>query len=722
MAALLLVAGLRSGEPAIAELAPAAEPTWGVTGLQASGSNDFEAEVWDFEQIGNVIYVAGKFTDAVSGPGGTSVARAGLASFNAGNGQLITTFEPDVRGGSVYALAASPDGSRLFVGGEFSSVAGAANTAGLAAVDPATGQLDETWRAGLERPWTTAAPVVRSLEVSGAHLYLAGNFSHIRSGPSFMQVTRAGRVSLAEGRPDADFRPSVSGGGVWDIALSPAGDRLYLAGFFTSVNANAEQGDRFAAVSTTDGQLIDGLAPFEANLDATGRQYAVAAVGDKVYVGGEEHMLYVLNASNLSRHKVYFTGSPSFVNSWPLSGGGDYQTLEVVGDRVYAGCHCWSYHLDPSTGPALFPTTNPPVGDWTPARSVVAYDAATGDLLPDVTFDLSGASGAWAILSDAAGCLWVGGGLTQSGGSWMSGFGKWCEEGQATDTTRPSEPKGLTLDHQTPDSIAIRWTGSSDNVGVERYDIFRSTTGDLGSRIGASTSPEFVDNGVADGFTYTYAVKAVDAAGNTSWRSNFLTAFPEQAVDTERPAPPKGLRITAEASDQVSISWSASTDNIGVVGYQIFRSPDGSVGPLLTTTTGTSYTDVVAVQQYTYVIKAVDAAGNVSWRSNVITTGSDTTDSERPSTPTGLTVELVNGQPVLSWNTSTDNIAVVGYTVYRSTDGTLGDAITSNEADVGTTFVDSGAAPNTIATFAVKAFDEAGNVSWRSNLFTIALP
>lgn len=710
------------GSPAEAELTPGEIQTWGVSGLQPSASNNFQSQVSDFEQIGDVVYVAGKFTEAVSGSGGRTVTRVGVAGFSVDDGELVEAFDPDVRGGPVYGLASSPDQSRLFITGEFTSVDGATDTAGLAALDPTTGRLDPTWRAGLERPWTDDPPVGRDVEVSGGQLYVGGNFSHIRSSASVVQVNRLGRVALDSGQPDTTFRPTVSGGGIWDLDVNPSGDRLYLAGYFTSVNGDTELGSRFAALQTSDGSLVEGLGQFEPSLETTGRQYAVLATDDLVFVAGEEHTLQVLDASTNEVVQTYFTGSPSFISPHPLQGGGDYQALEQVGDRVYAGCHCWNYHLSPSVGGQRVSALTLPDGDWTPIRAVTAYDSVTGEHLPDVSFDVSGTSGAWALLGDDEGCLWVGGGLSQSAGSWISGFGRWCDEGRVVDSERPSPPKDLVLDASTPAGVSLRWTASSDNVGVTGYQIHRTDDDSAGPVVGTSMSPNFIDATAIAGIEYRYVVKALDAAGNSSWRSNTLDVVAGASDDTERPSPPRGLEITNAGGGRVAISWRASTDNVGVVSYTIHRSTTGDLGPALATTAGTSFADgsVDDATAYTYAIKAIDEAGNESWRSNLVTSERDgrLVDGERPTPPSGLRVEVVVGGMQLLWTESTDNVGVVDYRVHRSKNDELGDVLGTGTSG----FIDTTAEPGVAYTYAIKAVDAAGNVSWRSNLAAAIAP
>src|SRR6266540_1464460 len=91
--------------------------------------------------------------------------------------------------------------------------------------------------------------------------------------------------------------------------------------------------------------------------------------------------------------------------------------------------------------------------------------------------------------------------------------------------------------------------------------------------------------------------------------------------DTTPPSAPSNLQSTGKTATSVSLSWTASTDNVGVTGYDVYRGST-KVG----TPTGTSYTDggLSANTSYTYTVKARDAAGNVSAASNAVTVTTDT--------------------------------------------------------------------------------------------------
>src|SRR5262245_21976276 len=114
------------------------------------------------------------------------------------------------------------------------------------------------------------------------------------------------------------------------------------------------------------------------------------------------------------------------------------------------------------------------------------------------------------------------------------------------DTTPPSPPSNLTATAGAG-QISLAWGASSDNVGVARYDVHRSTTPGFtpgaGNRIAQPTGTSYTDTGLAAG-TYYYKVIAEDAAGNLSAPSN-------EANATVSSAPPLGL-VAAYSFDQGS--------------------------------------------------------------------------------------------------------------------------------------------------------------------------
>jgi len=267
----------------------------------------------------------------------------------------------------------------------------------------------------------------------------------------------------------------------------------------------------------------------------------------------------------------------------------------------------------------------------------------------------------------------------------------------AADTEAPTAPTGLASPSQTTTGIALSWTASTDNVGVTGYDIYRN-----GTLAGSSTTTAFSDSGLTADTLYTYTVKAKDAAGNVSAASAALGVRTRTAADTEAPTAPTALASPSQTTTSIALSWTASTDNVGVTGYDIYRN-----GTLAGNSSTTAFSDsgLTADTLYTYTVKAKDAAGNVSAASAALGVRTKAAaDTEAPTAPTALASPSQTTTSIaLSWTASTDNVGVTGYDIYRN--GTLvGSAAT-------TSFSDSGLTANTLYTYTVKAKDAAGNVS-----------
>ncbi|SIQ95229.1 Endo-1,4-beta-D-glucanase Y [Paenibacillus macquariensis] len=195
------------------------------------------------------------------------------------------------------------------------------------------------------------------------------------------------------------------------------------------------------------------------------------------------------------------------------------------------------------------------------------------------------------------------------------------------DTQAPTTPTNLTTTVVSSNQINLNWTASTDNVGVVGYQVFRGST-----QVGTPTGTTFNDTGLTASTAYSYKVKAVDAAGNLSANSNTATATTTATTptpDTQAPTAPSNLTTTVISSNQINLNWTASTDNVGVVGYQVFRGST-QVG----TPTGTTFNDtgLTPSTAYSYKVKAIDAAGNLSANSNTATA----TTSSTPTTGTNL--------------------------------------------------------------------------------------
>ena len=278
------------------------------------------------------------------------------------------------------------------------------------------------------------------------------------------------------------------------------------------------------------------------------------------------------------------------------------------------------------------------------------------------------------------------------------------------DAEAPTAPSGLTATAKTATSITLGWTASTDNVGVKAYDVYLGTT-----RVGTSATTSYTVTGLTGGTSYAFTVRARDAAGNASPPSAPVTAStqssgpdpgPSPGVDSQAPSAPTGLAATAWTATSVTLGWSASTDNVGVAGYDIYRG-DQLVTSVPSTSTSYTVTGLTASTTYAFTVKARDAAGNrsapttISAATQAEVVGPDT---QAPTAPGALTVTAKTATTVaLSWSPSTDDSGTVAYDV--SVGSTVASSTSATSATV------TGLTAGTSYTLSVRARDGAGNLS-----------
>lgn len=192
------------------------------------------------------------------------------------------------------------------------------------------------------------------------------------------------------------------------------------------------------------------------------------------------------------------------------------------------------------------------------------------------------------------------------------------------DTEVPSVPGTLTATASGQTTIDLAWGAATDNVAVSGYQIYQSST--LIDVIDAALLTYQVTS-LTPGTNYSFFIKAEDQAGNIGAASNSANATTSAATDTTAPSAPTGLTATAVSPTAIDLAWTAATDNVGVTGYQIIR--NSVLVSVIGNVTSHQDTGLTASTTYTYQVKAVDAADNVSAASN---TDSDTTPAATTST------------------------------------------------------------------------------------------
>ena len=157
-------------------------------------------------------------------------------------------------------------------------------------------------------------------------------------------------------------------------------------------------------------------------------------------------------------------------------------------------------------------------------------------------------------------------------------------------------------------TISVNAT-ASDNRAVTKVEFSVDSGAPIATDTTAPYSFNWNTSSVSSG-AHILEAKAFDAVGNNTTSSINVT------VDNSPPSAPSGLSAQSVSDSQINLSWNASTDDIGVVGYDIYRN-----GTVITTIASTSYDDtgLTIGVPYTYFVKAKDGQGNVSGSSNSIT-------------------------------------------------------------------------------------------------------
>ena len=226
---------------------------------------------------GSRLYVGGTFTTI----GG--VSRTGLAAVDTGSGAVDATWNPapdtvaatelpPTPGRTVAALATDSSG-RVFVGGTFTQIAGA-TVGGLAVLDPTgLGSLDGTWAVTADGPVESFA-----LTSDRSRLYVGGGFTTLGGQP---RARLAALATAGAGSVDGAFDPGADGD-VLALRLSADGGRLYAGGAFRSIGGSAR---RFLAALDAGSGAVD--TAFDARVGATVRAVGTSTGTNPVFAGGD---------------------------------------------------------------------------------------------------------------------------------------------------------------------------------------------------------------------------------------------------------------------------------------------------------------------------------------------------------------------------------------------------------------------------------------------------
>jgi len=339
-------------------------PTWQINGV-----------VYSQAIVGNTVYVTGSFTRArppgVAPGGAGEVVANNIFAYQLSTGARVTTFatSPGLNAQGL-VIRASADGSRLWVGGDFTTVNGTAR-GHLAALNPADGSL--VGGGGFVPP--NIGGQVRGLGITPTSVFVGGNFLSANG----IARTRLAAFSVSTGAMSA-WAPAAAGGYVWAMTMSPDLTRVIPAGSFTTLNGQPAYGMGSLMAST------GSVNPWPAqdrirDAGADGAITSIKADGTQVYGTS-----YSFTQDGSADFEGTFAIDPTSGEiNWANDCLGDTYDIAPAGEVLYNASH---QHDCSVVGG--WPDTNPRVR-WQKAAAQVTYP--TGNTTKDDAYGWAGRNG-----------------------------------------------------------------------------------------------------------------------------------------------------------------------------------------------------------------------------------------------------------------------------------------------------------------------------------------
>lgn len=195
------------------------------------------------------------------------------------------------------------------------------------------------------------------------------------------------------------------------------------------------------------------------------------------------------------------------------------------------------------------------------------------------------------------------------------------------DTEAPDAPTAVRTADVTETTAHVAWEAALDNVATTGYNVYVN-----GEKVNTElvTATEYDLTGLTPATDYSVEIEAVDAAGNVSEKSEAATFTTAKAVDTEAPSVPTDVKASDVTKTGATVTWTASTDNKGVAGYNVYVNGT-QVNDTLVATTEYVLTGLTEGTEYTVEVEAVDTNNNVSAKAAVTFTTAKTPVTPEPT-------------------------------------------------------------------------------------------
>lgn len=542
VAAAMCLSGMPIGSGvAAAAPAPVQQRPAGVVTADALPTAQINGVAWGQQIVGNTVYVGGSFTAARppgSAPGTNEMARGNLMAYDVTTGALSTSFSP-MANAQVKAVTAAPDGSRVYVGGSFTSIDGVARYR-LAALDPATGAVVASWAPQLDY-------TVNSIVATDSTVYVGGQFSSANGQPrASLAAFSAQTGELLAWAPSTDNT-------VYSMVLTPDRGKLVVGGNFTQANSSPQYG--MAAFDPVSAAALPWAAnTVVRNATSSSAILSLSTDGTSIYGGGYTFSRTTGNLEGM------FRADPATGNvEWIEDCHGDTYGVYAASDAVYQVGHAHYCGNDMGW---------PQPSTWKYSRAIAFSKNATGTLIREplgyanwagwaspsllqwfpsleVGTYTGQSQAAWTVTGNSQYVV-LGGEFPKVNGSAQQGLARFAVSSTAPNKQGPRMgTNGFlpTLTTESATSVRVSFPANWDRDDrTLTYKVFRDGNMSTPAWTGSSDSSEFdrpalgfVDTGLAPGSTHTYQLMAADSHGNKAFGSvTSVTLADRQATTYEQ--------------------------------------------------------------------------------------------------------------------------------------------------------------------------------------------